>query len=370
MLESKQLSINPSINVMYKDMKKFFVGIDFSKKRMDVSIVEREFPEKAIAYKQFVNDTEGAKKMCEWVEHTTHTSTKLDGEVLFCCEHTGSYCLEVCDYLSENGKYIWLGNPLDIKRSMGLVRGKDDIVDSRRIATFAAEKHHKAVLYMRPGDSTRALKYLLSLRNALIEQKKAFDCQMKENFPKLNDSALLCNIEEKIQQILESIKAEIKSIEKMMLDIILSDKEYKKTYEILTSMKGVALINAAAIIVFTNNFKRFSFNSRKICTYWGVTPFRNESGDSIRHGTHTSPIRNNWLKSILSEAVLCAIRYNERMRAYYLRLLAKGKHRNVALNNTKNKLLKTLVAMVRDGKEFDKNYVPSPQSCIFQQNII
>ena len=344
-------------------MKKFFVGIDFSKRKMDVSIVEKDFPERTIAYKQFINNAEGAKKMCEWVEYTTNTSTKLEGEVLFCCEHTGSYCLVVCDYLSENGKYIWLGNPLDIKRSMGLVRGKDDILDSRRIATFAAEKHHKAIMYIRPEDSTRALKYLLSIRNTLVEHKKALTCQIKENFPKLHNITMLCNIEEYLKQILDSIKTEIKKIEKMMLDIILSNKEYKHTFDILTSMKGVALINAAALIVFTDNFKRFSFNSRKICTYWGVTPFRNESGDSIRRGTHTSSCHNYWLKAILSEAVLCAIRYNERLKTYFLRLLAKGKHRNIALNNTKNKLLKTLVAMVRDGKKFDENYVSIPQTC-------
>lgn len=344
-------------------MKKFFVGIDFSKRRMDVSIVEKDFPERVIAYRLFANNAEGAKEMCNWVERTTGTSTKHDGEVLFCCEHTGSYCLEVCDYLSENGKYIWLGNPLDIKRSMGLVRGKDDVIDSRRIATFAAEKHHKAVLYMRPEDSTRTLKYLLSIRNTLIEQKKALSCQIKENFPKLHDAALLCKIENELKHALDFIKAEIKKIEKMMLDIILSNKEYKNTFDILTSMKGVALINAAAIIVFTDNFKRFSFNSRKICTYWGVTPFRNESGDSIRRGTHTSSFHNNWLKAILSEAVLCAIRYNERLKIYFLRLLAKGKHRNIALNNTKNKLLKTLVAMVRDSKTYDENYVSVPPTC-------
>lgn len=343
-------------------MKKFFVGIDFSKRRMDVSIVEKDFPEQTIDYKQFINNAEGAKEMCEWVEYTTNTSTKFEGEVLFCCEHTGSYCLEVCDYLSENGKYIWLGNPLDIKRSMGMVRGKDDILDSRRIATFAAEKHHKAILYIRPEDSTRALKYLLSIRNTLVEHKKALACQIKENFPKLHDAALLCEIENELKHILDSIKTEIKKIEKMMLDIILSNKEYKHTFDILTSMKGVALINAAALIVFTDNFKRFSFNSRKICTYWGVTPFRNESGDSIRRGTHTSSCHNYWLKAILSEAVLCAIRYNERLKTYFLRLLAKGKHRNVALNNTKNKLLKTLVAMVRDGKKIDENYVSIPQA--------
>lgn len=341
-------------------MKNYFVGIDFSKRKMDVSIVKKDSPERSIAYKQFSNDTEGAKKMCEWVEQTTGSSTNFDGEVLFCGEHTGSYCLEVSDYLSENNKYIWLGNPLDIKRSMGLVRGKDDVVDSRRIATFAAEKHHKAVWYVRPQDATRALKFLLSLRDIFVGQKKAYDCHMKENFPKLSNTTMLREIEEFLKQSIDTIKAKIKDVERMILDIILSNKEYKNTFEILTSMKGVALINAAAIIVFTDNFRKFSFNSRKICTYWGVTPFKNESGDSIRHGTHTSPIRNNWLKSILSEAVLCAIRFNKRMKEYFVRLIAKGKHRNVALNNVKNKLLRTLVAMVRDGKKYDGAYEPTP----------
>lgn len=340
-------------------MKIFFVGIDFSKRKMDVSIVKKDSPERSIAYKQFSNGAEGARKMCEWVEQTTGSSTNLDGEVLFCGEHTGSYCLEVSDYLSENSKYIWLGNPLDIKRSMGLVRGKDDVIDSRRIATFAAEKHHKATLYVRPKDATRALKYLLSLRNTLMGQKKAYGCFMKENFPQLSNTTMLRKIEEILKQCIDTIKAEIKDVERMILDIILSNKEYKNTFEILTSMKGVALINAAAIIVFTDNFRRFSFNSRKICTYWGVTPFKNESGDSIRHGTHTSPIRNNWLKSILSEAVLCAIRFNKRMKEYFVRLIAKGKHRNIALNNVKNKLLRTLVAMVRDGKKYDGAYKPT-----------
>lgn len=40
-------------------MKKFFVGIDFSKRRMDVSIVEKDFPERVIAYKLFANNAQG-----------------------------------------------------------------------------------------------------------------------------------------------------------------------------------------------------------------------------------------------------------------------------------------------------------------------
>ena len=42
-------------------MKKFFVGIDFSKRKMDVSIVEKDFPERTIAYKQFINNAQGKR---------------------------------------------------------------------------------------------------------------------------------------------------------------------------------------------------------------------------------------------------------------------------------------------------------------------
>ena len=129
-------------------MKKFFVGIDFSKRKMDVSIVEKDSPEQAIAYKQFANNAEGAKEMCNWVERTTGSSTKHDGEVLFCGEHTGSYCLEVCDYLSENGKYIWLGNPLDIKRSTG---------QAKRHPGYAKQKHNIHALKGQKRKNIKAL---------------------------------------------------------------------------------------------------------------------------------------------------------------------------------------------------------------------
>ena len=82
----------------------------------------------------------------------------------------------------------------------------------------------------------------------------------------------------------------------------------------------------------------------------GVLHLSETNLETVLDVAHTQVV-STWLKTILSEAVLCTIRYNERMRAYFFRLLSEGKHRNIALNNTKNKLLKTLVAMVRDGNQ-------------------
>lgn len=136
-------------------------------------------------------------------------------------------------------------------------------------------------------------------------------------------------------------------------------------------MKGIGLINAVALIVYTDNFTKFNFNHRKIATYWGVVPFKNESGTSVRRGTHVSPKCNSWLKALLTEATLCAIRYNSRIKAYHDRLMARGKAIGIVLNNCKNKMLKILVAMVRDSKIYsDMDVSKDPHTTTTTSSII
>ena len=63
---------------------------------------------------------------------------------------------------------------------------------------------------------------------------------------------------------------------------------------------------------------------------------------------------DKYLKSLLSEAALCAMRFCPVIRDYAARLSARGKHPNIVRNNVKNKMLHILVAMVRDGKYFQQ----------------
>lgn len=341
-------------------MKKFFIGIDFSKKTIDVSIVSKEKPGCAIAYKKFPNNEEGAQAMLDWASSKTQKGNNAKENILFCGEHTGSYCTVVADFLSDKGYDLWLGNPLDIKRSMGLIRGKDDKVDSLRIATYAATMEYKARLYVRPSDASRALRQLLSLRNQLVENRKKYQVIKSECSLNIKDAELKQMVESMQDSMIAVVNEQITIVERKIQALIRSIKEMHKVFLILTSMKGIGLINAAAIMCMTDSFKKFNYNSRQIAAYWGVVPYRNESGTSIRKGTHTCSICHGWLRAILTEASLSAIRHNSRMREYYERLLRAKKHKSVALNNVKNKMLKTLVAMVRDGKKFDATFKPEP----------
>lgn len=53
---------------------------------------------------------------------------------LICFEHIGLYSLPLALYLEKQGIPFAMLSALEIKRSMGITRGKNDIIDSKRIA--------------------------------------------------------------------------------------------------------------------------------------------------------------------------------------------------------------------------------------------
>lgn len=113
----------------------------------------------------------------------------------------------------------------------------------------------------------------------------------------------------------------IKECDLMIDRIIESDAELKENYAIITSIKGVARQNGACLLIFTNNFRRFDLDARKIACYYGVAPFGKDSGTSIHSPAKTSHFANKLIKSLLGQAAHCAKKFNPEIREYYNRLL-------------------------------------------------
>ena len=168
------------------------------------------------------------------------------------------------------------------------------------------------------------------------------------------DNELLSNAFAVQEELISQVKEKIKELEKQIKKIIESSPKLNKTFEILTSMPGIALINATAFIVYTNNFKKFNYDARKIASFWGVAPFGHTSGTSIKGTPHVSHYADSYLKSLLSEAALCASRYCPIINKYVTKLKKAGKHKNIVLNNAKNKMIHILVAMVRNNENYRK----------------
>ncbi|MEH0153474.1 transposase [Limibacter armeniacum] len=62
---------------------------------------------------------------------------------LVCMEHSGVYTSHSLEQFYAKGDPIWVENPINIKRSIGMVRGKNDKVDAYRIADFAFRNQDK-----------------------------------------------------------------------------------------------------------------------------------------------------------------------------------------------------------------------------------
>ena len=153
-----------------------------------------------------------------------------------------------------------------------------------------------------------------------------------------------------------TLDKEIETIDSKIKQLIASDSELSEVYSIVTTVPGIGAQNAVCLMVYTDNFRRFNYNARKIACYYGVAPFGKDSGTSVHSDPHVHYMANRQIKALLTQAALAAIRHNPVMFHYYNRLIARGKTMPVALNNVKNKLLHLLTAMVRNKLVFDPNY--------------
>jgi len=72
--------------------------------------------------------------MLSWLQQ--HNEFSIEGS-LFCLDHTGMYNFHWLQFFSKQGASVWVENPIQIKRSLGLQRDKNDKVDAVRMAQYA-----------------------------------------------------------------------------------------------------------------------------------------------------------------------------------------------------------------------------------------
>ena len=316
----------------------FFIGIDVSKLTLDVTVLAPKSSTKK--YKQIYNTVAGLKVLNSWLR-------KIDGfkysHALFCLEHTGIYTRVVLNYLSDKSANIWLESSLYIKKSLGLTRGKNDKIDSLRIAEYAYRFIDKAELYQNNLPVITELKDLLTCRARLKKQ-------LKINRVAINELIKADPVQgEKIELLsmatVRGIELSVKEVEKEIMDIVEQNKKLKEVYDLATSIPGVGPILTLKLMVYTKMFTKFK-NNRQLACYCGVAPFEHSSGTSVRGKTGVSKFANSDLKSTLHMAAISSVQHNPDLKVYYERKVKEGKNKMSAINAVRNKLLYRIVAVV------------------------
>lgn len=337
-------------------MKKLFIGIDFSKEKIDVAIIFAEgLTETSMRlFNEFKNSVSGYKQLVKWVEESSNeTEPSL---WLFCGENTGDYSKPLCNFLYGRGFDMWLENAKSIKDASGIRRLKSDRTDANMIAEYAMRNNDKAIVYEPLSESLSQLRELFLYRQMVVRHRCSFQVRRGEKRLNMEKSPVKTMISQSGRHIVTELNKEIEKIDKRIAELIDSDEELAQVFNIVTSIPGIGTQNAVCLMVYTDNFRRFNFDSRKIACYYGIAPFGRDSGTSVHTDPHVHYMANRQIKAMLSQAALSAAKFNPVIASYYSRLIERGKKRQIALNNVKNKLVHIVTAMVRNKQLFDKDY--------------
>lgn len=330
-------------------MKKYslFIGVDISKRWIDVAMT-KDGNEKKMKHNRFDNNMKGFGKMIEWLKQFT---TDFKSQSLFCMEHTGVYTIPLCSFLQEQKLSYVLESALRIKRSLGIRRGKDDKTDSKAIAKYVYLNHKMLKTNTLPAQTLVDLKNLLAFRTRLIKQLNMIKVSARETRMFSNQSQTMDWIEDNSKAIVLVLKNKLKQLEDNMKELINSDEELSRIFDLVTSVKGIGLIIGLQIIIHTNCFKAFE-SSRQFACYIGIAPFHQKSGTSIDVKAKVSKLGHKKLKALLTNGMMSAIQNDKELKAYYQRKIAEGKVKYKVFNAVKNKLISRVFATVKRGTPY------------------
>ena len=339
-----------NLKVMDKFTKKScFVGIDLSKPYIDAAIVNEKEP-KRFQNARFSNDIKGFEALEKWILKQG-VKTK---DCLFCMEHTGTYGLLLFAWLTKQNLDFCVEPGLQIKRTLGMTRGKDDKVDARRIATYAMEKKAKLKQYELPSENLIRLKQILAYRDQLVRLRTSLKNSLQSH-KEYQQISSLDFVTKDIQKQITHLDESIESCEKQIKEIIKSEKDIQQNFKLATSVKGIGLVIASFMLVSTNNFSGFE-NGRKYACYAGIAPFPNESGISIRGKTKVSHLANKKIKTLLSNGANAAKSHDPEIKTYFERKIKEGKDYKSVINAISCKLVNRVFAVVKRQTPYVSTY--------------
>ena len=325
----------------------YFLGIDISKKKFDAAVT--------VDGKNFHElQAENLPKAIESFFKTLKIQLSSFSNLIVCLEHTGIYCQPLLDYLVKNKIRVCVEPALQIKQSQGMTRGKNDLVDARRIALYAYKNRENLTFWKPQRYCIQKLKALLTTRERLVKIKMQLEVPLTECEEFVEPSIRKAMVSH-CQKTLNSVQIDIDRIEQAIDLLVKADSVLKEHCALATSVPGIGKITALNVIISTGEFTRIT-DAKKFACYAGVAPFEHTSGSSIRGKTRVSKMANMTLKRLFHLAAMSAIQCCQELKTYYHRKVAAGKNKMSVINAVRNKLISRIFSCINNNRKYQKNY--------------
>ena len=237
-------------------------GIDLSMEKFDVNFIDENGNEKSKTVKNGINS------ISMFLEEIPSERSIL------CAENTGVYgdlLLYLCNQMDVTICFV---PGYTIKHSLGLLKGKSDQIDARRIREYGERFTDKLVPTVYENETVKELQELYTLRAQLVRTRKAL---LTSETGRKHQPMQSIYVHARVKSVIGNLDAEIAEIGKEIEKVIQTNEEMKENYQLATSIKGVGPVITTDLLIKTGNFQSID-TARKAASYAGVCPFPNSTG--------------------------------------------------------------------------------------------
>ena len=307
------------------------IGVDVASKKLDL------------------NDSFGklvvqiANEPSEIVKHLARKITRE--ETLVICESTGCYHEELVEAMHDAGVTVVVANPRQVRdfaKGHGFLE-KNDKIDAAIIRKFGEDVVVHPVKPPTPEQRLhRGLHRRRNQLNTMLQQER-----------NRHSACKISTIREMIEKSIYSMKTEIKLLDKQIAEFLQERAKTDPRIERWGSVPGVGQVTVSAMVCEVPEIGELSRGS--IAKLMGLAPMTNQSGKLDKK----RPVRGgrSSVRSTLYMAALSAIQHNDKLKAFYKRLVGKGKPKKLAVIAVARKLLTILNQMARpEGQVWNVNH--------------
>ncbi|MXS70470.1 IS110 family transposase [Flavobacteriaceae bacterium W22] len=264
-------------------------------------------------------------------------------------EATGNYSSRIL-HLSLGKRFeTSLINCMSVKHfaRMKNIIAKTDAEDAKLIRLYG--EMFRPENYIPKSTEIEYLDQEIKLLNDLEEEKRRYAVKLKAlRFnPYLNP-----NTEKHYERRLKQLEKEIKEVELRLPQ--LQDEEFKEVKDLIQSVSGIGEKTSLQLMTATSGFKNFD-SAKSLVKYFGLAPRIYQSGKKS-YSPGKCRTSKTHIRSLLYVCSWTAMKHNVHCKELYLRLLAKGKPKKLALIAVCNKLLRICFGVVKNRIKYQQDY--------------
>lgn len=296
------------------------IGIDVAKERLEVAFGPTEV-------RSYDNTPAGIAQIAQRLK-----GLPVDLIVL---EATGCYSRAAADALAVAGYSVAVVQPGRIKhyaKSQGLL-AKTDRIDARLIAQYGRHTED-LVLHQPPSEALKRLRALVDRRDQIVEDRVREENRLEA----CGDDG----IRKLLRQSIARLTKQAQALEKQIAAVIAADAGFAAKATVARTVKGIGPATVACLLAHLPELGHV--NRQEIAALAGLAPYNNDSGP--HQGKRSIYGGRQRVRTALHMAALCAKRFDDRSKAFFLHLQQRGKPTLVALVAVARKLIIRVNALI------------------------